>query len=56
MATGLTTGPMDANTLDSGKMESSTAMGYSPLHQAWKDKGTGRMERGSVGQITSDFM
>lgn len=48
-------GPMDVSTPDSGRMASSTEMVYLQLHLVWKDRGTGRMERGLVGQITSDL-
>lgn len=56
MATVRITGQMDANMLVSGKMVSSRVMVGSLVHQAWRDKGIGRMERELVGQITSDYV
>ena len=55
MAMGRIIGRMDASTPVSGRMASSTEMAHLQQHLVWKDRGTGRMERGLVGQITSDL-
>lgn len=55
MAMEHTTGQMDASMLGSGRMENSTEKAYLLQHQAWREKGIGRMELGLVGRILNDL-